>query len=152
MDVLKKPPVLQNAVRMVILYPLLFIAGFYLSPLQVKAKYPITIISEEGEGLRIEGRMDILVLKDQFWFLVIESKRPSISLEEGIAQILAYMLGTPHEDRPIFGLLTNGAYFRFVKLVKQPIIQYGLSDTFVIYNQGNPLYLVLQILKQLASF
>jgi hypothetical protein len=36
LNLLKKPPLLENAVRMAVLHPLLFIAGFYLSPFQVK--------------------------------------------------------------------------------------------------------------------
>jgi hypothetical protein len=134
------------------LYPLLFIGGFYLSPLQVKSEQPVTIYSEEhGEEILIEGRLDVLVLKNQFWFLVIESKRRAISIEEGIPQILAYMLANPSPDRPIYGMLTNGLYFMFLKLLKNPINQYALSDTFVLRNQGNELYQVLQILKRLVG-
>ncbi|NET60301.1 MAG: restriction endonuclease subunit R [Symploca sp. SIO2E6] len=149
LDVLKKPPILENYVRMAMLYPLLFIAGFYLSPLQVKSEQPISLETEAGT--LIEGRLDILILKNQFWLLVIESKRPSIAIEEGIAQILAYMLANPHPHRPTFGMITNGSYFMFLKLVQQTISQYAFSNTLVIRNQGNELYQVLQILKKLAQ-
>ena len=148
LDVIKKPPVLENYVRMAMLYPLLFIAGFYLSPLQVKSEQPISLETEEGTI--IEGRLDILILKNQFWFLVIESKRPSIAVESGIAQILAYMLANPQPHLPTFGMITNGGYFMFVKLLQIENSQYALSDTFVIRNQGNELYQVLRILKKLV--
>lgn len=149
LDVLKNPPILENYVRMSMLYPLLFIAGVYLSPLQVKSEQTISL--EIEDGIIIEGRLDILVLKNQFWFLVIESKRSSISIEEGIAQILTYMLANPTSNKPTFGMLTNGNYFMFMKLLKTEINQYSLSDTFIIRNQGNQLYKVLQILKRLLN-
>ncbi|NEP62075.1 MAG: restriction endonuclease subunit R [Symploca sp. SIO2G7] len=150
LDVLKKPPILENYVRMAMLYPLLFIAGFYISPLQVKSEQPISLETETGT--LIEGRLDILILKNRFWLLVIESKRPSIAIEEGIAQILAYMLANPHPHLPTFGMITNGGYFMFVKLVQQEISQYALSNTLVLRNQGNELYQVLRILKKLAQY
>ncbi len=131
------------------LYPLLFIAGFYLSPLQVKSEQSISLETEEGTI--IEGRLDILVLKNQFWFLVIESKRPSIAIEEGILQVLAYMLANPNPHLPTFFLITNGGYFMFLKLVQKENSQYALSNTFVLRNQGNQLYQVLQNLKKLVQ-
>ncbi len=49
-----------------------------------KAEKSVTISLEDEDGLIIEGRIDALVLKEQFWLMVIESKRAGISLEEGI--------------------------------------------------------------------
>ena len=48
--------------------------------------------------------------------MVIESKRAAISLEEGIAQLLSYMLGSPNGSQPTFGLITNGGSFLFANL------------------------------------
>jgi hypothetical protein len=36
LNLLKKPTLLENSVRMAVLHPLLFISGFYLSPFHVK--------------------------------------------------------------------------------------------------------------------
>ena len=82
---------------------------------------------------------------------MIESKRAGISLEEGIAQLLAYMLGTPNPEKPIFGMLTNGSHFLFAKLVKGETPQYALSDEFVLRRRENELYRVLSVLKRLAQ-
>jgi hypothetical protein len=101
--------------------------------------------------LTIEGRIDALVLKEQFWLIVIESKRAGISLEQGIAQLLAYMLGTPNSEKPIFGMLTNGSHFLFAKLVNGVKPQYALSDEFVLRKRENELYRVLSVLKRLAQ-
>ncbi|MGA9382346.1 MAG: hypothetical protein WBV73_26600, partial [Phormidium sp.] len=152
LNLLKKPPFLENSVRMAVLHPLLFIAGFYLFPFDVKPEKSVTISLEDEDGLIIEGRIDALILQDQFWLLAIESKRAGISLEAGIAQLLAYMLGTPNPEKPIFGMLTNGSHFLFAKLVKTPTPQYALSDEFVLRKRENELYQVLSILKRLASY
>jgi len=151
LNLIKKPPLLENAVRMTVLDPLLFISGFYLSPFQVKPEKTVTISLEAEDGLMIEGRIDALVLKEQFWLIVIESKRAGISLEDGIAQLLAYMLGTPNPEKPIFGMLTNGSHFLFAKLVKGETPQYALSDEFVLRKHENELYRVLRVLKRLAQ-
>lgn len=151
LNLLKKPPLLENAVRMAVLHPLLFISGFYLSPFHVKPEKSVTISLEDEDNLIIEGRMDALVLKEQFWLMVIESKRAGISLEEGIAQLLAYMLGTPNLEKPIFGMITNGSHFLFAKLVKGEIPQYALSDEFVLRRRENELYRVLRVLKRFAQ-
>ena len=78
-------------------------------------------------------------------------KRASYSIEEGLAQILAYMLANPHPEKPSFGMITTGGSFIFVKLVKGEIPQYALSDIFEIRNRGNALYDVLRILKRLSQ-
>ncbi len=151
LNLLKKPPLLENAVRMAVLHPLLFISGFYLSPFHVKPEKSVTISLEDEEGLIIEGRIDALVLKEQFWLMVIESKRAGISLEEGIAQLLSYMRGNPNPEKPIFGMLTNGSHFLFAKLIKGETPQYALSDEFVLRRRENELYRVLSVLKRLAQ-
>ncbi|MEH1822295.1 MAG: hypothetical protein V7L31_25000 [Nostoc sp.] len=43
------------------------------------------------EDVIIKGRIDTLVLKEQLWVMIIESKRASFSVEQGLAQILAYL-------------------------------------------------------------
>ena len=144
------PPMLENAVRLAIISPVLFIAGLYLPPFHIKAEKSIEIRAED-DGLLVEGKIDILVLKDNFWVTVIEAKQVSFSLEKGLAQILTYMLADPNPESPTFGLITNGVNFRFVKLVRDISPRYALSDEFVIDNQGNELYRVVKILKHLTG-
>lgn len=144
------PPLLENVVKLTIVSPILFLEGFYLRPFHIKAEKSIAI-QEEDEGTLIEGRIDILILKENFWVTVIESKQLSFSIDEGLAQLLAYMLANPHPEKPSFGLITTGANFTFVKLFKGEIPQYATSDEFVIRNRDNQLYSVLQILKRLSQ-
>jgi hypothetical protein len=150
LNLLNYPPLLEDVVRMAIVDPILFIGDFYLSPFYVKSEESIDIAVPD-EDVIIKGRMDILVLKDQFWVMIIESKKSSFSIEEGLAQILAYMLGNPYPDQPSFGMIATGSEFIFVKLVKGNPPRYALSKGFLMRNPGNELYDVLRILKHLTQ-
>lgn len=149
-NLLNYPPFLENVVRMSVLDPILFIGDFYLSPFYVKAEKSVTI-AEEDEGVIVTGSLDVLVLKNQFWVMVIESKKAGFSIEAGRAQVLAYMLANPHPERPSFGMITTGGSFIFLKLIKGQRLQYGLSKTFITLNPGNELYDVLRIFKRLSQ-
>jgi hypothetical protein len=114
----KRPPILEDAVKMVVLSPLLDLAGFYSEPFFIATEESIEIALEDKEEI-IRGRIDVLVLQQQLWLLVIESKRASFSLLEAIPQGLAYMLANPNPEKPVFGLVINGEDFQFLKLTKQ---------------------------------
>lgn len=149
-NLVEYPPLLENVVKLTIVSPLLFIAGLYLFPFHIKAEKSLEIRAED-ESVIIEGRIDILVLRQNFWVTVIESKQTAFSIEEGLAQILTYMLADPNPETPTFGMITNGVNFRFVKLVREATPKYALSDEFVIDNRGNELYSVLKIIKRLSQ-
>jgi len=149
-NLLAYPPMLEGVVRMAILDPLLFIGGFYLAPFHVKAEKSVRI-STEDEGTIVTGSIDVLVLKDTIWVMVIESKQVEFSIEAGLAQILSYMLANPNPEQPSFGMITTGGSFIFLKLVKGDSPKYGLSRLFSLLNPGNDLYTVLSILKRLAQ-
>ena len=150
LNLLNYPPLLEDVVRMAIVDPILFIGDFYLSPFYVKSEESIDIAVAD-EDIIIKGRIDTLVLKDRFWVMIIESKKASFSIEEGLAQILAYMLGNPYPDQPSFGMIATGSEFIFVKLVKGKPPRYSLSKGFLMRNPGNELYEVLRILKGLTQ-
>lgn len=149
-NLLNYPPMLEGVVRMAILDPLLFIGGFYLAPFHVKAEKSVRIATEDEDTI-VTGVLDVLVLKDKLWAMVIESKQVEFSIEAGLAQILSYMLANPHREHPNFGMITTGGSFIFLKLVPGESPHYGLSRLFSLLNPGNDLYTVLSILKQLIS-
>ena len=149
LNLLNYPPLLEDIVRMAVVDPLLFIGDFYLAPFYVKSEESIDIAVPD-EDIIIKGRIDSLVLKEQFWVMIIESKRASFSIEEGLAQIIAYMLGNLNTDKPNFGMIATGSEFIFVKLVKGNPPRYALSKGFLMRNPGNELYDVLRILKHLT--
>lgn len=147
---LAKYPMLENTVKMVVLSPLLDLAGFYLPPFRVTSEESIQVTAED-EGVLIQGRIDVLVLQEQLWVLAIESKSTTFSISLALPQLLAYLLSTPHPTKPAFGLITNGSDFIFIKLTQQPTLQYALSRIFSLLNPGNDLYGVLSTLKRLAQ-
>lgn len=141
----------ESVVKMVVLSPLLALAGFYRPPFRPAAETPMEI-SAEDEGEIVRGRLDVLVLQQQLWVLVIESKNTDFSLNKAIPQALAYMMANPNPERPAFGLVTNGSEFIFIKLTKQRATpQYALSNVFSLLNRGNDLYSVLSVLKRLGA-
>ncbi|MGC1247730.1 MAG: restriction endonuclease subunit R [Spirulinaceae cyanobacterium] len=148
LNLIKHPPLLENSVKMVVLSPLLDLAGFYLPPFHIQSEKSVEIVSED-EGVVVKGQIDVLAISAQLWVLVIESKQAAFSLEVGIPQLLAYMFSNPNPTQPTFGLLINGSSCRFVKLTRGEASQYGVSRGFDLLNPGNDLYQVLRILRSL---
>ena len=146
----KRPPLSEETVKLVVLSPLLNLAGFYDEPFYMRGEQSIEI-SAEDEGEIVRGRIDILVIQEQLWLLVIESKRSSFSLLEAVPQALVYMLANPSQDKPTFGLVTNGSHFIFVKLTKENIPKYALSDEFTLLKRKSELDQVLSVLKNLSQ-
>jgi len=147
---IKRPPILENAVKMVILSPLLDLAGFYQEPFSFATEESIEIALED-EGEIIRGRIDALVIQEQFWLLIIESKRSDFSLAKAIPQALTYMLANPQPDYPIYSMVINGEDFQFIKVIQQNQPSYALSDRFTLYRRENELYKVLSILKKIGQ-
>ena len=139
----------ESIVKMVVLSPLLDLSCFYQPPYRVEGEPSVEIVVED-EGEIVRGQIDVLVLHHQLWILVIESKRNTASIEVGIPQALAYMLGNPNHEKPTFGLVTNGTSFIFLKLTKQGVPQYATSYDFSL-RRGNDLYSVVSILKHLGN-
>jgi PD-(D/E)XK nuclease superfamily len=143
---LSKRPMLEAMVKMVILSPLLELAGFYDTPFYAQSEKSINI-STQDEHLTIRGKIDVLVTQDQFWILVIESKQTGISIDAGIPQALTYMLAAPDRTKPLYGMVTNGSNFIFIKLIDHT---YQMSDEYSLRRRGD-LYQVLRVLKHLAD-
>jgi hypothetical protein len=144
------PPLLEKAVQLSILSPLLFLGDFYLPPFHIRAEESVEIAVED-EGTIIHGNLDIFLLKNQFWVMAIESKEVSFSIEAGLAQLLTYMLANPHPERPGFGMVTTGGSFIFVKLVRGELPRYATSKIFELRNPGNELYDVLSIMRRIGQ-
>jgi predicted type IV restriction endonuclease len=139
---------LEETIKMVILSPLLELAGFYQAPYKFRAEVAVEMqaLGENDEVLR--GRIDALVLQEQLWIVLIESKRTTFDLELALPQALTYMAATPGDRLPLYGLVTNGSSYLFVKMQDK---QYAISDLFSTRSSHrNNLHEVLQILKQLG--
>jgi predicted type IV restriction endonuclease len=103
--------VTEGAVNAIVVSRLLEMAGFYDPPFRLRSEVSVEIETvNESETLR--GRIDFLVIQEQFWRAVIESKETEFDVEVGIPQILAYMMANPIRDMPLYGMVTNGHWFR----------------------------------------
>ena len=146
---LERRSVLENTVKLAVVAPLLDLSGLFLPPFYVSTEDSVEIEATDG-SMVVRGRIDILVLQDQLWVLVIKSKRAEFSPKAGIPQILSYMLAAPNRILPRYGLVTNGTDFVFLKLMIQEVPRYARSRQFIL-GQDNDLERVLQILKHLAA-
>jgi len=143
---LAQRPMIEDLVKMVVLSPLLSCVGFYHAPFFVRAEEAIAISIEDRDQV-IKGQIDLLVVQDALWVVIIEAKHSAFNVMVALPQILTYMSAN-QSDRPVFGMMTNGSDFHFVKLVRS---QYALSRRFSLYDADNALYDVLRILKYLGQ-
>lgn len=140
----------EETIKLIVLSPLLDLADFFAPPFRFTTETTVQIQVESNDVV-YRGRIDALVLQEMLWVVVIESKETSFSLELALPQALAYMLANPNPERPVFGMVTNGGNFIFVKLqIQEQVPKYELSNVFSLLPRGNQLYDVLHILKRLG--
>ena len=139
----------EEAVKMVVLSPLLDLAGFYQPPFEIETETSVEIVAEE-EGVKLKGNIDVLVVQKNFWILVIESKITKFDVTIALPQALACMLNSCDREKPIFGLLVNGREFVFVKLVREEEIKYARSYALSI-EKDDEFQQVLSVLKRVGE-
>jgi len=141
---------LEETVNLIILSPLLKLAGFFEPPYKICSPYGIELeIPDPQETIR--GFIDALVIHEQLWVLVVESKRNGISLVGAMPQLLSYVLTQPQPHRAVYGMATNGDDFVFLKLTLGENPKYDTSRTFSLMPSYHDLEVVLQILKKIGS-
>jgi hypothetical protein len=139
----------EEVVKLSILAPILTVAGLGAAPFIPKAERQIEIAFESEDEL-IRGRIDLLILYRNLWVATIETKPQQSDVLEALPQALIYMMASP-EVGPLFGLLTNGRHFMFVKLIKGAESMYGLSELFTLFRQENDLYHVAAVLQKFGE-
>ena len=139
----------ESLPKMVVLSPLLKLAGFYRAPFQPTAENTVQI-SLEHEGEICQGQINTLVFQNQLWVTSIETKNAVFSHASAIPIALIFMLMHSDSEKPKFGFLTNGSEFIFLKLTKQGTPRYAMSCALFLSNKGN-LSTVLSILKRLGQ-
>ncbi|MBW4670399.1 MAG: type I restriction endonuclease subunit R [Cyanomargarita calcarea GSE-NOS-MK-12-04C] len=145
----KRRQMSEEAVKMVVLSPILDLAGFYQSPYEIETEKSIEI-SAEDESIIVKGNIDVLVINKRLWVMVIESKSTKFDVITALPQALAYMLDTPNVEQPTFGLIVNGREFVFLKLVQQEKPKYVRSDALSIEKE-NELQQVVSVLKVIGN-
>ncbi|MEB3292755.1 MAG: type I restriction endonuclease subunit R [Synechococcales bacterium] len=141
----------EGAVDKLLISPLLDLVGFYEPEFRVRTEETVHYALEGDEEI-LRGRIDTLIVQDQIWVLVVEAKR-TIMVSLAVPQALADMMGNPHPDRPVYGLVSNGDEFIFLKLTATPPAEYSASKLYSLFFPlaNRELYEVFQILKHLKA-
>lgn len=136
---------LESAVNFLVISPLMELAGFYDPPFRLRSEVPVRFeFTDETEQV-YQGRIDALVVQENLWIVLVESKRTSFNMTTALPQALAYLASSDREEA-LYGLVSNGEYSMFIKLEQE---QYGFSDDFSLNRGRNGLWDVLQILNRL---
>ncbi|MBT9314516.1 type I restriction endonuclease subunit R [Leptothoe spongobia] len=141
---------LENTVTLLFASPLLTLAGFYDPPFRLKAAESVRLILEDPQEV-LQGRLDVLVLTDQFWVVVLESKKKALSVWSALPQTLAYLMANPQSEQPGYALMTNGDSSVFVKLARASGGEYNFSRVFAALTSNQELYGILQVLKRIGQ-
>jgi hypothetical protein len=138
----------EGTVNLILLSPLLELLGLIDSPYKLRSEKYIRFEIEDGETI-LDGLIDALIVCDQLWLIVIESKRYGFSVRQALGQTVAYMSAA--ESDFSYGLITTGEDYLFTKLDRSTG-EYALSDKLTLTTAGgNGLYQVAQVIKQLVS-
>ncbi|MGB0562996.1 MAG: type I restriction endonuclease subunit R [Spirulinaceae cyanobacterium] len=140
----------ESTVNLILVAPLLELLGVFQPPYLVRGEKYIKVAIEERDQV-LEGLIDVLVMQEQLWLVVLESKRYGFSVMQALPQTLSYMMGNSSQESPTYGLITTGEDYLFVKLDAQEG-RYDLSDKLTLSKrQGNDFYRVVQVLKRLIA-
>ncbi|MDC0833436.1 hypothetical protein CKA32_006589 [Geitlerinema sp. FC II] len=66
---LERRGLLEKTVELLVLAPLLDLAGFFLPPFYIETEKPVRVTATDG-SMTISGRLDVLVVCDRLWILV----------------------------------------------------------------------------------
>ena len=139
----------EGVVNLLVVSPLLFLAGFLDAPFSLRSEESIEISNQDNQ-ITDKGQIDDLVFKEDIWIVLVEAKRSSFSFLVAEPQALTYIMASPNGNLPTYVMVTNGDHFMFVKRQGS---QYALSDDFSLFKRShNELYPILQILKSLGKF
>lgn len=146
---------LEGQVKLLLLSPLLWLAGFYTPVVHIALEEKIAEITLEDAETVIRGRMDILALgrrpdQPDFWILLIETQNAGVDTSAGLPQLLTYSSTAWGAQTPVWGLITNGIDYQFVQL------QAGQPPHYYLFPKLSLLYLtqavqLLQVLKAIFA-
>ncbi|GAB4376026.1 MAG: hypothetical protein Kow00121_22450 [Elainellaceae cyanobacterium] len=148
----------EGQVKLIAVSPLLRLAGFYRYPFQVAVEEGIARIEVTDEDTVITGRFNILAINrailrsvnTPFWVLVIESKGGAISPSMGLPQLLTYAYRSLQQQPSIWGLVTNGEFYRFVYMQGGDPPRYYLLPSLNLLDVDSA-HQLLQVLKAIRQ-
>lgn len=145
----------EGQVKFLVVAPLLRLAGFYRSPLQITLEEDIESIVIADEDITITGRLDLLAVttnnsNSRFQILVIESKNSAIDVFTGLPQLLTYRYRQLESQSSVWGLVTNGRNYLFAYSQQNSPPTYTLLPELSLTNFERRSQL-LQILKAISK-
>ncbi|MBW4478804.1 MAG: restriction endonuclease subunit R [Tolypothrix brevis GSE-NOS-MK-07-07A] len=148
----------EGQIKFLFLAPLMKLAGFYRTNIQITLEENIAEISVEDEDRIIKGRMDILAVNQTegrttntpFWILVIEAKNSSLNAFDGLPQLLSYAYQGIEQQSSVWGLTTNGMDYQFVYIQQGNPPIYQLLPKLDITRVESSIEL-LQVLKAISQ-
>ncbi|NER27237.1 MAG: type I restriction endonuclease subunit R [Symploca sp. SIO1C4] len=140
----------EGSINHLVISPLLTLAGLYDEPFFINTEPEVELILEDRDEV-LRGRIDTLIIQQQLWVLVVESTS-TIAFSVALPQALTYMMANPNPEHPVYGLITNGDEFQFIKLTTQDTPQYDLSNIFsLLLPNRNQLYEIMGVLKRIRQ-
>ncbi|MEM9907382.1 MAG: type I restriction endonuclease [Cyanobacteria bacterium P01_D01_bin.44] len=147
---------LEEVVKLVVVAPLLDLAGFYQPPFSIRAEASTTLeVSDQAQTFT--GKIDVLVVQNKFWVLIVESKQARFDVSSGIPQALSYLLSQSTEtqmsvDRYRFAMVTNGREVVFLRLLAEPSPTYSQSSVYQVIDVDQDLSEILKGLKWIGQY
>ena len=136
----------ESTVDFILVSPLLELLGLCDPPYKLRGEKYISIEIENGDTL-LKGLIDVVVVQDDLWIVLLETKRYSFSVMQVLPQTLAYLASANTSQS--FGLITTGEDYLFVKADLQTR-EYDISDKFTLSTcHKNQLQTVAKIMKRL---
>ncbi|WP_416667824.1 type I restriction endonuclease subunit R [Egbenema bharatensis] len=149
---LEEGEVSEGTLNIILLSPLLDALGLCDPPYRIRGETWVGVqafVDSEAGRIELEGRIDALTIQDEFWLVVIEGKRGGFNVLRAVPQAIAYLSATPHPDRPVYGLVSNGYDYLFIKKHHQ---EFAVSHNFSLLSDvDRNLPKVGQILKHLVQ-
>jgi len=82
---------LEGTVMLLVVSPLLALSGFYDPPFRIKAESSVDLVLDDGEEV-LRGRIDVLILQNQLWVMVLESKKTPPFFGHALSTILDWII------------------------------------------------------------
>jgi hypothetical protein len=114
--------VLEGMIKLLTVFPLLRLTGFYRYPIKLRMEESIGRIHIEDEDTNITGRFDLIAVDKssendpKLWIIVVEAKNSDVDPRTGVAQLLTYAYQSLKHQDSVWGLATNGQSYQFVHI------------------------------------
>ncbi|NEQ99209.1 MAG: restriction endonuclease subunit R [Cyanothece sp. SIO2G6] len=139
----------KSVAKLVVLSPLLQLVGLYRPPFHFVVDEKIELETDD-DGMTT-ALLHILAMHPRLWLTIVEATYSKYSVAIAIPQTLSVMMEKAQPGEVVFGLVSNGQEFQFLKLLKTETPIYALSYTLCL-NREDDLQRVAQILKALSQW